>query len=909
MESMERSGPGDGDATRRLDTVTPGGRVDGGSGALAPGARVGRSRIVERIGSGGMGTVYRAEQLEPVRRTVALKVLRGRLGARQRAYFEIERQTLAQMQHPGIAQILDGGTTDEGVPWFAMEYIEGRPVTEVGRDMPLDERLSLMARVCDAIQHAHQKGVVHRDLKPANILVTRVDGQWLPKIIDFGIATAAARAGRGGHDRAGSAVDQAGTPDYMSPEQLEGRLANIDTRSDVYALGVVLYELVVGERPFAPGQSGRTTGPATRTTTLTAPSQRLRQGVQDRRLSGLRRGRLRELDQVVLTAMAHERDDRYPSAAALADELRRFLAHQPLQAMPARPAYLLAKFAHRHRLLLVAAGAVAGALVVGLVASLHAYRQAETQRAVAQARQRELEQVVAFQQSMLGGIDVREMGVRLLELEREQVQRTGDPALAGAFQRVAGVLDGPALARSIVVETVLRRAERTLEESFAQEPALAADLRGAVGEVYLAVGDYQGAVAAFEAVLAARESVAGTDARASLEARVALANALDRAGRYDRAQEVVQPALEHLESLPADDILRVTAPMTRAQIARSRLEYGIAREWYGRALEAVLDIHPPDHPEVLRVRQQYALALHLDGATDLARPQFEEVLALLRQRGDDWQPLVAALTNYAAMLSGIGEGRAAMALEREAYAIQREHVGADHPLTLMILNNLGLSMLDHGDDPQEALALLIEAAEGRSRMLGPENPQTLRSLASQARGLDRVGRTAEAIALYRHVYGTRQRVLGPASPDTLRAGYSLADILSRSGQGRDALDLLRQMRDHVAAAGGDLAAAGVDTAIAGTMAGQGDADGAMEFLRQRLHALIAGGHADGPERHEVALALYRICRDSGRREDAAQVFAQHLQPLLERDEADLAPALRRVRSDVLKEDIATDPSP
>nr|MBP6626491.1 serine/threonine protein kinase [Arenimonas sp.] len=225
----------------------------GAAAVLAPGARLGHYRIESLLGRGGMGEVYRAEQLEPVRRTVALKLLHARrLDARHLAYFEIERQLLAQMKHPAIAQVYDAGATPDGFPYFAMEFIEGEPLTRFCEQhrLPLRERLELFIRVCEGVQHAHQKGVIHRDLKPGNILVSVVDCRPLPKIIDFGIATAATRSLAASEAQDG--LERAGTPDYMSPEQagLEAGI-EVDTRSDVYSLGVLLFELLAGRRPGA----------------------------------------------------------------------------------------------------------------------------------------------------------------------------------------------------------------------------------------------------------------------------------------------------------------------------------------------------------------------------------------------------------------------------------------------------------------------------------------------------------------------------------------------------------------------------------------------------------------------------------------------------------------------------------
>ena len=887
----------DDDQTELLSTRAAG-AATGSDGGLPPGTRLGRYRVDALLGRGGMGEVYRAEQLEPVRRTVALKLLRGRtLDARRQAHFEVERQVLAQMRHPAIAQIHDADTTPDGQPFFVMEFIDGQPITAYceTRGLSLEQRLALFIQVCEGVQHAHQKGVIHRDLKPGNLLVGEVDGRALPKIIDFGIATASSLAGN---------QEVAGTPDYMSPEQARGDQALLDTRSDVYALGVVLCELLTGRRPVARGE----TVTAQRHTQDTPSAQwsALPAGEARRRAEGLGRHQdsvqrmLRgELDWVVLKAMRHERGERYASAAALADDLRRFLDGRPLLAVPSSRAYAWRKFARRHRGGLAAATVALSALLVGLALSLHGLMQARAQRAIAEQRSAQLEKMAAFQQSMLEAIDLEAMGLELGEGLREQVGRAA-PDLAPGLDAVLSKVSTAELARSLMETQVLARAEAAIARDFAGQPALAADLREASGRVHHALGLYEEAERAHAAVARYRAEALGAAAPETLRAQLGQIEALQRLSRYDQARSLLEAALPVAASRPDDDEVRSRLELELGQLLVLQGDLAAGRARKQALLERLQPLRGEDDALVLRVMMSLATDLARSGEQQQAQALMRQVLEVRRRTlGVDHPETVATMGALATALAIAAESAAAVELQQSVVALQTRRLGSEHPDTLSARGNLA-NMLSDSGRTEEALGEAAAVAEARARVLGPEHPMTLRGLLNLASLRARVDDFAGSLPLEERVLEARSRLLGAEHPDTLFIALNHAMTLTRAGQQTRALAMFEQTLPRALAVLGEkhpqyqlgLAAWG------NALSDLGRRSEAVDVLRRALALRETHLPADSPQIPASAWALVRALREDGRQEEADAVHARLITPLLAADPDTLSAGQRARRSGI-----------
>jgi serine/threonine protein kinase len=451
----------------------PGATAPHAPGSEAAGADIGgRYKLLEAIGEGGMGTVWMAEQRQPIKRRVALKLIKPGMDSKAvLARFESERQALALMEHPNIARVLDAGTTAEGRPFFVMELVKGIPITEYcdRHRLDLNARLVLFRQVCSAVQHAHQKGIIHRDLKPSNILVESHDDRPVPKVIDFGLAKTISGMRLSEQSLFTAFGSVAGTPLYMAPEQASFNALDVDTRADIYALGVILYELLTGTRPIARESIRRAAvdemlrvirvveppTPSSRISTSEAlPSLAASRRVEPARLSRMVRG---ELDWIVMKPLAKERERRYASAISLADDLERFLNHEPVSAGPPTAAYRLRKFVRRNRVQVTAATLVLLALVLGVVGTTLGLFEARRQQRIADVQRRHAEKGLAQVTKMneiLGSIfqdlnpeTARKDGKSLSVVLGERLERataeiegeaTGDPRAVARMQMTLG---------------------------------------------------------------------------------------------------------------------------------------------------------------------------------------------------------------------------------------------------------------------------------------------------------------------------------------------------------------------------------------------------------------------------------------------------------------------------------------
>jgi serine/threonine protein kinase/tetratricopeptide (TPR) repeat protein len=821
--------------------------LDSRPGVEEPGTVIGPYKLRELIGEGGMGVVYVAEQTKPVRRKVALKIIKPGMDTRQVvARFEAERQALAMMDHPNIAKVHDAGATASGRPYFVMELVCGMPVTEYcdAERLSVRARLELLVLVCRAVQHAHQKGIIHRDLKPSNILVTLHDGVPVPKVIDFGVAKAT--GGSLTEKTVYTAFAQlVGTPLYMSPEQVEVSGLDVDTRSDIYSLGVLLYELLTGTTPFDSEtlknaafdemrhmiREEEPPKPSTRLSKLgaTLTATAARRSADPRQLNRSVRG---ELDWIVMKALEKDRRRRYETANDFAADVLRYLTHKPVEACPPSAWYRFTKYARRNRAALTTATILAAVLILGTALS--------TWQAIL-ARRAERDAVAAWAQESRQrnrAVDAE----RLARGNEEKAKRSQADTRAFseflvndmlAVARPEGMEGG--LGVGVTVAQALEAAEAKLAERFAGRPQAEAAARDAIGKTWRNLTRYEQAEQHLRRALELRNQELGPDDPDTLESQNSLAVLLDHMGRYAESIALYQATLEKSKARFGSDHaqtlmytrnlasaylnagrLDVALPLLKETLERSKRKLGLyhretvnglgalARAYltagqFDQALPLIQETLEktktklgPNHPDTLAAMNNLAVQYREAGKLDLALPLLEQALEKAKGvLGPDHFSTLIKMQYLAVVYHDLGKLDQALRLYKENLERRKAKLGPDHPHTLFAMNGLGRV---HQDMENFELALpLLELSFARMQVrLGPDHPDTLAGMGNLGNAYRAAGLLCKALPLLQETLARKKEKLGFDHKSTLSTMHHLAMTYSDAGRLDEALPLLKE---------------------------------------------------------------------------------------------------------------------
>ena len=749
---------------------------------------IGAYKLLQQIGEGGMGTVWMAEQQEPVKRQVALKLIRADMNSKEiLARFEAERQALAIMDHPNIARVLDAGTTETGTPYFVMELVKGVPLNEYcdRNKLSVRDRLALFIPVCNAIQHAHQKGILHRDLKPSNVLVTLLDGKPVPKVIDFGLAKAIEHTHKLTDKTLFTEFGKVvGTLQYMSPEQAEMSTMDVDTRTDIYSLGVMLYELLTGTTPLEQDSLTknallevlaiiRETEPPVPSVRLSASGDAatgisLQRKITPIKLRQILKG---DLDWVVMKAIEKERPRRYETANGFAMDIQRFLNGEPVLAAPPSTLYKVNKFIRRNRTAVAAAALVLVALVLGIAGTtwglIEAQHQQRIARTAAAEKERALRAEAARAEAEQAARKEAQEQTRMALEAREQEAKAKDRAekrllqVEKANEILASIFDSlnpEQIAASekplqqVLVENLDSAVEQLQDESIG-DPSVVAGMRYRIAKSLSNLGQTEKAIPLFEQALKAFREHLGAEHLDTLKCLDSLSSALMGAGQTDKALPLAEETLE------------------------------LFKQHQG-----------PKHLDTINAMNNLAMAYFFDGQLDKATPLLEEVHELAKSElGPEHSTTLGTMNNLGAAYNRTQPDRAIPFFQESLELLERE-LGPQHPYTLFSMSNLGSAYLKVGK-PESAVPLLKRASTASKAILGSDHRETIHRMGHLAGAYLQMDATAEAIPIFEELVRLCTLRFGPEHIETLIESRNLAMAHWMAGSLERALPLLEDTFD------------------------------------------------------------------------------------------------------------------
>jgi len=747
-----------------------------------PGAVIGPYKLIEPIGEGGMGAVWMAQQTEPVKRLVALKLIKPGMDSKLViARFEAERQALALMDHPNIARVLDAGTTSAGRPYFVMDLVKGVPITKYcdAHHLTPRQRLDLFLPVCQAIQHAHQKGIIHRDLKPSNVLVALYDGKPVPKVIDFGVAKA---AGQSLTDKTlvtgfGNIV---GTLEYMSPEQAEFNQLDIDTRSDIYSLGVLLYELLAGSPPFSSKELEKAgllemlrvireqepSKPSTKLSSSGAlPTLSANRGTEPAKLTKLVRG---ELDWIVMKALEKDRNRRYETASTFATDVQRYLSGEAVQAVPPSTAYRLKKFVRRNKGTLLAVSFVLLALVAGVAGTTWGIVEARIARDDAVEQKRKAEQAAEEERQAKVREAQRADGEQKAKLLADERRKEAERNLAFARKgnqilgSVFSGLDPRKIAESgrplqdVLLEN-LTTAVRELDGSAIGDPIEVAAMQHILGRSLIALGEAALAIKVLQKSLATFKAKLGPDDFSTLDSMDDLAMALKANGQPDKAVPLYEETVKKRRARAPDHRWTLTSMNNLATAYHDLRQFEKAVRLHEETLARRKATLNPDDPDTLQSMVNLAASYQDSGRLDKALPLFQETLAKWRKRNPDHPDTLTVMNNLATAYVDGGQPDKAVPLFEATLEKSKAKLGPDHPDTLACMYNLTVAYRQSGQ-LDKALPILEDSLKKRAARFGAGHPDTVLTMGALGKAYcDAKQGEKAAITLVAFVDGMRKR--------------------------------------------------------------------------------------------------------------------------------------------------------